>query len=179
MKTLHLVALLGAALPAMAQMPVIPPASAWAAPAPQTASMPNGAALWVAPWPGVPLMHLAIAVNAGSLADPDGKAGLAALTASVLEEGGSGTKTPAQVVDAFDALGTRLHVRVLADGVVLSVAVLSSKAQQLVPLAFEVLTAPKFDQVAFDSLKQRRLAQITADNDEPRQLAAALLQVAR
>lgn len=173
MKTfIHLAALLVVAGPGMAEMPSIPPARVWAAPTPQTAVLPNGATLWVLPSAGVPLMHLAIAVNAGSMADPEGKAGLASLTASVLEEGGSGTKTPAQVVDAFDALGTQLQVRVRADGVTLTAPVISSKSEQLVPLVFEVLTAPRFEQAAFESLKARRLAQIAADNDDPRQVAS-------
>ncbi len=158
--------------------PKIAAARAWAAPVPKTVAVNNGTRVWVHTSAGLPLAHVAVTVNAGSLSEPDAKAGLAALTASAVEEGGAGARAPSEVVDAFDALGTTLHVMTRPDGVIFSFSVLSSRVDQAVALLFDVLTKPRFDATAFESVKQRRIAQITADLDDPRQVGTSQLAFA-
>ena len=151
------------------------PLKAWVAPVPQVSTLGNGAKLWVHTAGVLPLVHVNAVVTSGSLSDPVGKAGLAALTAAMIEEGGAGGRSPEQVVEAFDALGTALSGVALNDGVAFSFTVLSSKLDQALPLIFEVLTKPRFDEKAFASVKQRRLSEITADLDEPRHVAALVM----
>ncbi len=165
----------GAAQSQAVGAPVIPPVKAWVAPVPQVVTLGNGAKAWVHTSSVLPLVHVEVVVSAGSLADPPGKAGLAALTASMLEEGGAGARSPNEVIEAFDALGTTLTANGLGEGSTFTFTVLSSKIDQALPLIFEVLTKPRFDERAFASVKQRRLSEIAAERDQPVMVASMVM----
>lgn len=101
-------ALLLLALAGLPGAPVLGPTAKFVPPTPVVRPLTSGARAWVVARPGLPLVHVAGCVTAGSVADPKGQAGLAQLTAMTIEEGGAGDKTPAEVLATFDAQGTEL-----------------------------------------------------------------------
>jgi zinc protease len=151
----------------LAGIPVIGPAPAWTPPLPVEKPLVSGARLWVSPKKGVPLVHLVLSVPAGSAADPKGQEGLAALTATVLEEGGAGSRSGAQLLEAFEALGTTLEVTPEVMVVRYSFSVASNRFDEALALLLDVIRAPRFEPAAFESAKSRQVAELVADGDDP------------
>ncbi len=148
-------------------IPAIGPAPAWTPPVPVEKALVSGARLWVSPKKGVPLVHVVVSVPAGSAADPKGKEGLAALTATVMEEGGAGTRTGSQLLEAFEALGTTLAVAPTSMTVSYSFSVASNRFDEALGLLLDVLRAPRFESAAFESAKSRQVAELVANGDDP------------
>src|SRR5689334_8535366 len=59
-----------------------------------------------------PLVSFRLLFNAGPASDPKGKEGLAALTASMLSDGGSRTMSYEQIVEAMYPMATEFHSQV-------------------------------------------------------------------
>jgi predicted Zn-dependent peptidase len=133
----------------------------------QVRALASGAKLWVLPQKGVPLVHVGVLVNAGSLADPADKPGLAMLTATCVEEAGSGSHTGAEVRAFFDSIGTSLHVDVAVDGVSLQFTALSPRLEAALGQVIEVLGKPRFDANEVAAVKQRRRSEVVSALDSP------------
>jgi zinc protease len=158
-----------------ASLPSIPPGPQWDPPAPQEQTSSAGLRLWTLPKKGVPLVHVALTFPAGSYGDPAGKEGLSALTAAVLEEGGAGSRTGAAVLEAFDALGTSLSVEPRGAGVGFNFTVTSDRLDAALALLFDIVSAPRFEAAAFESVKKRQLAELVSRADEPQAVATTVL----
>lgn len=77
------------------------------APAPQERRLANGLRVIVAEDHGVPLVSAALAVRAGGAADPQNRPGVAAMTATLLDQG-TRTRTAPQIAAEVEALGATL-----------------------------------------------------------------------
>ena len=105
---------LAAALAAPAQAPdrSKPPAPgpppALKLPAIQKLKLSNGIPVLFIELHKVPLVQVAVLLRAGAAADPKGKAGLASLTASMLDRG-AGKRSALEISDAVDYLGADLR----------------------------------------------------------------------
>lgn len=151
--------------------PVLPPATKWSPPAVQTRKLACGAQLQVVPQKGVPLVHVGVLINAGSIADPAAKPGLARLTATAVEEGGSGSRSADEVRAYFDSLGTELRVNAESDGVMLSLTALSSKLEPALSAVADVIAKPRFDEASVAPLAARARSELAFKLDDPTQLA--------
>ena len=94
--------------------PAVGPVPAVHVPAVDKRTLSNGLAVWIVGMHKVPAVQLELAVRAGSGADPDGKFGLASLTADMLDEG-AGDRTALQIADAIDFLGAELTTTAAVD----------------------------------------------------------------
>jgi zinc protease len=169
-------ALLVLALAGLPGAPVVGPAPKFVPPTPVVRPLASGARAWVVSRPGLPLVHVAVCVTAGSVADPQGKAGLAQLTAMAIEEGGAGDKTPAEVLATFDAQGTELEVRTDDVCTTFAFTVLAPRLEPTLRQLVDLLARPRFEPAAFESVKKRQLAEISQALDEPRLIASAQLR---
>jgi zinc protease len=156
---------------ALAAAPVIGPSPGFKPPVPEVVALASGARAWVVSTPGLPLVHVAACVPAGSLADPQERPGLALLTATAVEEGGAGDKGPAEVLAAFDAQGTELEVTVGELCTTYTVTTLTARLEPVLAQLVDVLARPRFDTAAFESAKRRQLAELSQASDQPPFLA--------
>jgi zinc protease len=156
----------GADLP----QPKVGPPPNWRPAAPASATA-GGVRIGVMPSHSLPLVHLAVTVQAGSSLDPVDKPGLAALTARVLEEGGAGARSGAEVSTAIEDLGGELHVQADEDGVVFFLSVLSSKLDKAMGIVGDMVARPRFDAAEYANIRARQLAELTKEEDQPRQVA--------
>jgi predicted Zn-dependent peptidase len=147
--------------------PPIPPPAKWGPPVVQVRSLASGAKLWVLSQKGVPLVHVGVLVDAGSLGDPADKPGLAMLTATCVEEAGSGAHSGAEVRAFFDSMGTSLKVEVAADGVSLQFTALTPRLEAALGQVIEVLGKPRFDGAEVAAVKQRRRSEVVSALDSP------------
>jgi len=150
--------------------PVVGPAPAWRPASPSTTSA-GGVHTVVQASHGLPLVHLAVTVQAGSSLDPAGKPGLASLTARMLEEGGAGARSGGEVSGAIEHLGGELHVHVDEEGATFMLTVLSTKVDRALALIGDMVARPRFDAAEWPAVRARQVAELTKELDEPRKVA--------
>jgi zinc protease len=139
--------------------------------------LPNGAALLVSEQRNLPMVLVRVVLDAGARRDPQGKAGLANLTADLLTEGTS-TRSAQQIKDAIDFIGGALQTSADTDYAVASLQVLRKDLDTGLALLADVLLHPAFKA---DELARRReavLASIRAQQDDPTTVAQKAFQPA-
>jgi zinc protease len=163
------IAALGLALVLLAQ------GAALAAGPPQTLGerqkLPNGLIWLSSQQSGLPLVTLQLLIKAGSLQEPAAKAGLANLTAQLLQSG-TKTRSAAQIAQELDFLGAHLRVSGGEDYSSMSLTLLKKDLAPGLDLFKDVLLNPAF---ASEEI-QRKVSQIKAslesEKDEPAVVAS-------
>lgn len=145
---------------------------------PRTLSLPdqtevrleNGLLLVVVPRDEVPLVSITLRLpGGGSLVGPE-QAGLAALTAEMLDEG-TGRRTGFALAETLDGIGASLNTYSSLDYNGLDLQVLESRLDPALELFAEVLLDPSFPEAELDRLRTQRLNRILQAEEEPRTLA--------
>jgi zinc protease len=138
----------------------LPPAGIAAAPVAPTAlerTLPNGVRVIVARTGSQPIVTAELTFIGGSALDPEGKAGLAYLTAS-LADGGLGGKLPGQRTRALEQLGDTLTAEVDYDSTSFRLSGLAA----LLPAGLETMAGivrhPQVGQAAFSDVQALALA---------------------
>src|SRR5262245_29154484 len=99
---------IGAQQPAdRSKPPALAPAPALRLPPLQKAKLSNGVAVWLVESHEVPLVQVNLLIGASGQDDPQGKFGLASMTAAMLDEG-TATRSALQIADEIDFLGAEL-----------------------------------------------------------------------
>jgi zinc protease len=130
----------------------------------------NGLKVVIAPVKKLPVVTVLAVVDAGAIADPRGKEGLAQLTAEALREGTS-LHNGIEILEGFERLGSSFEAGSDWDSTVLSMTVLSNQLTKALPLFVEVLRFPSFPVNEIERLKAERLAERLQVLLEPRALA--------
>ena len=133
-------------------------------------TLPNGLSLVVAPVSKLPVVSVLAVVEAGADADPEGKEGVAQLTARALVEGTTDLDGAA-LTDRLERLGTALDASADWDAAVVRMTVLAPRLGEALALMGEVLAAPAFPEREVERLKAERLADLLQLRTEPRGLA--------
>ena len=94
--------------------PALAPLADFAAPVPKIVTLKNGLRVYLLDKPGATIETVALVVKRGATSDPSGRAGLASLSAAMLEAGSAG-KSQAEIAAAADALGATLQTRAATD----------------------------------------------------------------
>lgn len=129
----------------------------------------NGVTIVVIPRPVVPVVSFRIGILAGSAQDPLKQAGVASLTASLLNRG-TETKDALSIFRAIDASGGDLEAATGRDLTTLSGKVLTSDLDPLFSLAADMVRHPIFKQDEF----ARNLEQAKAERLEERNHAGSV-----
>lgn len=130
----------------------------------------KGAQVWFAEDHTVPMIALTASLPAGSVYDPSAKAGLAALAASLLDEGaGNLDSTAFQAALANRAI--QLNVETGRDSITVSMAVLSSNAKEAFRLLGLALSRPRFDADAVSRVRAQMLQGLEEEKSEPASVA--------
>jgi zinc protease len=126
--------------------------------------LPNGAVLLLAEKHDVPLVALEISVRGGSLADPGGRDGTAALLADLMQKG-AGARNAAAFAEAVDAVGGELSIDADRSALTLSAEFLAEDAALMVELAAQALIAPHLDADEFRKVRDRAAQSLIAAKD--------------
>ncbi len=133
--------------------------------------LPNGATLLLMPSREVPLIAFNAVVRGGAVTDPQGKQGLNALTARLLEKG-AGSRDVFQFADAVANVGGSFAISPDIEAVTLSGEFLARDRALMVELLADALQRPRFDPGQFEDVRARNIEFIKAAKDSnPGELA--------
>jgi len=133
----------------------------------------NGLQLIVAPVTKLPLVTVAVIVDAGAACDPRDEEGTARLVAKLMLEG-TATHDGAALTEQFERLGASIDAEADWDQAAITMTALSDRLPAAFDLLGEVLRTPAFPEREIDRLKAERQAELMQLRAEPRGLADEL-----
>ncbi len=136
----------------------------------------NGAKLLLVEKREVPLVAFSARVRGGSLGDPEGKEGVAALTAELLQKG-AGPRDANQFAEAVDSVGGLLSVSPGRESLDISGQFMARDTALMVELLSDLLQRPRFEQAELDKMRERMVSVIAAEKDgDPRGVIGTYFQ---
>lgn len=139
-------------------------------PTPTEKTLPNGLRVIIARSSDLPLVTVDLTVRAGSIFDPDGKAGLAGMAADLMTEGAGG-KTATQIAAQTEALGADLSAGGGAEFTSVTLNVLSSNLDPAIGLMADVALRPAFDAEELDRVRDQAIDGFKVSLSEPGSVA--------
>jgi predicted Zn-dependent peptidase len=124
----------------------------------------NGAVFILSEKRDVPLIGVTALVRGGAAADPDGKSGLSALFAKMLEKG-AGERDAEAFANAVDSAGATLSATAGLEAISISGEFLASDADLLIELLVDMLRTPSLDDDEFERLRDRSADLLRAAKD--------------
>jgi len=159
--------------PDRSKKPDLGPVQQLTLPAVQQFALPNGLKVLVMEKRELPLVQLSLLIDAGTVREDAAAAGIANMTADMLDEGAAG-KTALEIADAFEALGARFSV---GGGLHTTTASLRVPVERLTPALqqmAEVVLQPSFPEEELDRLRKDRVTRLIRMHDQPQAIAASL-----
>jgi zinc protease len=142
-------------------------------PAIQKRTLSNGLPVWIVELHKVPVVHVSLAVRAGSGADRRNKFGVANLTAEMLDEG-AGARDALQIADGVDYLGASLSTSSSSDAAFVELHVPAARLGDALPILSDVVLRPAFPEKELQRVREELLTSILQAQDDP----ASLIQFA-
>ena len=136
--------------PALGELPLLKVPEVW------RSSLLNGVKLYGIENNELPLIQFSMRIDGGQALDVKGKEGTAVILGSMLKEG-TKTKTPAELEAAIDLLGSSISFSAGLEGMYVSGNTLERNFDETVALVTEMLTEPRWDERAFEIVKNRRI----------------------
>jgi zinc protease len=132
----------------------------------------KGAKAYLVQTKALPMVDIEISIDAGDRYDPDGKSGLADMTAALMNYGvrdGKSVLTEAQIADEIADLGANIGLSVGGERAILRIRSLSRKdlRDRAVQLAAAMLSAPIYDPKIVEREKQRTITSLLEAETKP------------
>ena len=105
--------------------------------------LPNGAVVYLAPRPGLPVAHFRVLIKGGAESEPRNLAGLSSITAELLRRG-AGQYSADQFSNELDALGAIFSVRADEQATVIDCEFLKKDLDHSVGLLSDAVLRPAF-----------------------------------
>lgn len=133
-------------------------------------TLANGAVLVLMEKRDTPLVSLRAVLRGGSLGDPAGKEGSAALLAELLQKG-AGTRDAAAFAEAIESAGGELETSAQTESLGLGASFLARDVDLMIELVADALLRPRLDPQEFTRARTLAIQSVTAAKDgDPRQL---------
>jgi zinc protease len=139
-------------------------------PAPDVIKLKNGLSVYLVRRKAA-VVTLQLVVRHGASSVPEGKSGLAGLTARLLVE--STKKHPSrELAEAAESLGSPLQSNAARDDSTVGISVLTADIDRGLSLLAEVVREPAFDPKEFERVRAEWIDQLLAERQEPARLAS-------
>lgn len=132
----------------------------------KTVQGPTGVETWLSEEHALPMIALEISLPAGSAYDPEGRQGLAEMTASLLDEGAGDLGSDA-FKEALESRAIRFSARADRDYLIVSITTLKENADEAVRLATLALAHPRFDSAALERVRAASIAALKQEDQNP------------
>ncbi|MBI5474429.1 MAG: insulinase family protein [Ignavibacteriae bacterium] len=137
----------------------------------QKSTLKNGLNVWLVEDHELPLVAFNIVFQTGSDHDPLDKAGLASMTADVLDEG-TKTRSALQIAEELDFIGAHLGVNTNTDGSFLTLNCMTKHLDKALGVYADVLVNPTFPPSEFNRLQEQRLTGLRQQKDRAATIAS-------
>jgi zinc protease len=134
---------------------------------PNVAAVKSGITLYFKEDRESPTINGVLIFKTGSLQDPAGKAGLAALTMTLLKSGGTKSLVPDKLEERLDFLGSTINGNAGDEFSQVNFWTLKKNFNETWQILAEMLFDPAFDQNRFETEKQKELESIRRRWDQP------------
>ncbi|HET9743741.1 MAG TPA: pitrilysin family protein [Terriglobales bacterium] len=151
------------------------PASALMLPVPQKFKLENGLTVYVVENHALPVVSADLAILSGSEANPPDRPGLAAFTATMLEQGTS-SRSAAQIADSTDQIGADLNVGSSVDDISLRISSLSSNTAPALDLISDLAQHPAFAPEEIERVRGIQLTSVLQQADQPNAIGTKVLR---
>jgi zinc protease len=132
---------------------------------------PGGIVAWLVREPSVPLIAMDFAFRGGATQDPAGKAGVASLAASLLDEG-AGDIESRNFHERLEAKAIEMEFSATRDYMAGSLRTLTENQDEAVNLLRLALTAPRFDADEVELMRDQTLSGLRRATQSPNDLAS-------
>ncbi|HTY94765.1 MAG TPA: pitrilysin family protein [Steroidobacteraceae bacterium] len=133
-------------------------------PAHERIVLANGMTLVIVPRRNVPLVAFQMLIRGGALGDPPGLAGVASLTAGLLDKG-AGERDAAAFANAVEGAGGSFAASAAAECLTLSGQFLSRDQGRMLELLADALVEPRFSATEFARQRTRQIGHLRALKD--------------
>lgn len=137
-------------------------------------TLDNGLGVIVAENHAFPVATVDLVLPSGGLAEPEERAGLASLTAGLLESG-AGARDATQLAEAVDELGLALETGISWDTTLVGFTSLTSRLQAGMGLLADLVIRPTFPEHEVERIRDERLAALVQRRGDPSSLADELI----
>jgi len=135
-----------------------------------TANLPSGLTISGITTEEVPLIKFSLEMEGGLLLEDSTKIGVSNLLANLMTKG-TKDKTPQELEEAIELLGSEIDVDAKDDKIVISGSSLSRNFEKTMKLVQEILLNPRWDEAEFNLMKQQVLSQIQQEKANPNSIA--------
>jgi predicted Zn-dependent peptidase len=156
--------------------PDTPPPSTFLPPTPEVFRATNGITVWLLERHQAPIVSCDLMIPSGASGDPKGKAGLAHVTAGMLDEG-AGKLGAIDLSRALDDLGARVRTDANADASFVSLTVLKHNLAGAFPLFADVVARPRFEPAEFARFRDLWVNELVAREKDPDATARVVYRV--
>jgi zinc protease len=129
----------------------------------------------VSPRDKLPVVAISVRFRVGSAYDPEDRAGLADLTARLLDKGTT-TRTATAIAEELDFLGARLEASAGGTGSTVSLSLLAKDIERGLHLFADILRDSRFETVELDRERRSMLSQIQQRRVNPRQVVSEVFR---
>ncbi|HEY7375619.1 MAG TPA: insulinase family protein, partial [Polyangia bacterium] len=150
----------------MAQAPAVGPLPAVDIPRASRFALSNGLNVVALRRDVAPIVSAAFMFRSGGAVDPPGRAGLASITAEMLDEG-AGARDALTIAADLERLGADLWLGSGRDGSQLSVQAPRETFAEAMSIAADVLTAPRLEQTDWSRVHNDRRTSVVQRRDQP------------
>jgi zinc protease len=157
----------------LGEKPDVGPPKAFTPPAPVVFKTPRGITVWLVERSSLPLVSVAVVVEAGSAQDPNGKAGLASLTADMLDEG-AGKRSALDLSTAINDLGASLSTGAATDGSYASLTVLKKNFGPAFSILADVVARPAMSPDEFKRVSDLWKNRLKKRADDPMSVSSVV-----
>ena len=146
-------------------------------PAVQRRKLSNGLEVLVVEHHEVPVVSMNLVIKMGGAGDPADKAGLASVTADMLDEG-TATRSSLDISDQLSSIGASLFVGTGWDSTTASLRTLRRHMDRALEIYADVLTNPAFPDKDLQRIRATRLGGLKQQRDNPDNIANLVFQTA-
>jgi zinc protease len=136
-----------------------------------TSSLSNGMKIYGIKQSELPIVQYSIVISGGHLLDRLDKAGVASMTASLMNEG-TKNKTPEELEDAIKLLGANISFYGSSENITVRVNTLARNFEKTIAFVEEMLFEPRWDEEQFSLAKSRVINNLKRNKANPSYLAS-------
>jgi predicted Zn-dependent peptidase len=137
----------------------------------QRVVLENGIVLYILEDHELPLISVNALIKTGSMYDPEGKEGIAQLTAYVMRTGGTIKLSSTEIDNRFDFLAASPSISMAMESASIDFSFLGKDLDQSLDLLAQILIQPAFEQNKFILARELKNEDLRRIKDDPQRLA--------